>query len=190
MEQLLIIAGVIVGGTGAAAATGCAVAVHRLRKANRVVPDRRSPAPVTWLWSWQEPARLHRRLRRAVDTAVSAVLTVDPEAGAKRRRDKVESPLETLAREVADRAALIDTQLESLSHVPRAWRSREMGLLSRSVRELEASAHRMGQLAMEWRAHMRQSAVLEPAPSLDLQAKLDALEAAMAEVKQLGAATP
>jgi hypothetical protein len=187
VEQLLIIAGIIVGGTGAAAATGCALTVRRLRRANRVVPDTPTPAPMTWLWSWQEPARLHRRLRRAVDAAVSAVLTVNPDAArSRRRRHESDSPLATLAHEVADQAALIDRQLASVSNVPRQWRGREMSVLSEKVRELEASAYRMGQLAMEWRAQLRQSAVSEPAPALELRAKLDALEAAMTEVNQLG----
>ena len=196
MEQLLIVAGILVGGTGAAAATGCALTVRRLRRANRVVRDRPTPAPMSWLWSWQEPARLHRRLRRAVDAAVSAVLTVDPDAGRSRLgrtkvgRNRVESPLATLAGEVADQAALLDKQLASVSHVPRTWRSGEMTMLAERIHELERSAYRMGQLAMEWRAQLRQSLVSEPAPALELQAKLDALEAAMAEVKQLGAATP
>ncbi len=186
METLLIIAGIVVGGTGAAAATGCALTVRTLRRANRVVADRPTPAPVTWLWSWQEPARLHRRLRRAVEAAGSAALTVEADTGGgggKRRRNKSTTPLATLAVEVAEQAAAVDKQLASVSHVPRTWRSREMSAISGQVRELEASAYRLGQLAVEWRTQLRQLA--PTAPALELQTRLDALEAAIAEVAPL-----
>jgi hypothetical protein len=188
VEQLLIIAGIIVGGTGAAAATGCALTVRTLRRANRVVADRPTPAPVTWLWSWQEPARLHRRLRRAVQAAGSAALAVEAEAsggGARRRRSKPTTPLSTLATEVAEQAAALDKHLASVSHVPRTWRSREMSAISGQVRELEASAYRLGQLAIEWRTQLRQLTPASPEPALELQTRLDALEAAIAEVAPL-----
>ena len=37
----------------------------RLHRMNRVSPAMRSPAPIIWLWSPTQPARLHRRLRTA-----------------------------------------------------------------------------------------------------------------------------
>ena len=36
----------------------------QLARSNRVVPDAPSTAPILWLWSPTQPARLHRRLRR------------------------------------------------------------------------------------------------------------------------------
>src|SRR5688572_20755962 len=38
----------------------------QLARSNRILPDTPTTAPILWLWSPTQPARLHRRLRGAV----------------------------------------------------------------------------------------------------------------------------
>src|ERR1700694_1902398 len=66
---------------------GCTIVVRSVRRANRVHPGRRSAAPLRWLYSWREPARLPRRRRRAVTLAQSAVTSFRPPARRWRQGD-------------------------------------------------------------------------------------------------------
>jgi hypothetical protein len=152
---------------GAAAATGWALTLRSLRRANRVAPVRRSRAPLAWLWSWRKPARLHRRLRRAVQS--SAAVAGGPS-------------LQSLAAEIAQRAAALDDELVATSGIHPAWRSQLMASLTDGVRDLERSAFHLNRLAAEWRARIHQLALSEAVPPLDLRSRLEAHEAALAEV--------
>ena len=169
LQELFAFAGafLLVLLVGTAVAWG--LTLHALRRANRVCPGRRSRAPLSWLWSWREPARLHRRLRRAVQSSSTSVIAVTP-------------TLRSLADEVAERAAILDDELAATSRIHWAWRGRVMAGLTDAVREVERSAFRLNRLAAEWRTRIHQLALNESVPDLDLVSRMDAVEAALAEV--------
>jgi hypothetical protein len=154
---------------GAAVAIGCALSVYGLRRANRVSPGRKSHAPVTWLWSWRQPARLHRRLRRAVQSCSLPVVTGTP-------------TLRPLSEEVANRAAMVDDELATTRHIHWALRLPLMTRLSAAVREIERSALHLNRLGTEWRRGIHQVALSESQAGLDLPSRMNAAEAALAEV--------
>jgi hypothetical protein len=169
VRELFLFVAAFLLAVSAAAAAGCALTVYALRRANRVSPDRRSHAPLTWLWSLREPARLHRRLRRAVQSCCLSVATGAP-------------TLRSLADEVAGRAGRIDDELAATSHIRWAWRGPLMARLSEAVREIERSALQLNRLATEWRTGLHQVALSESQPDLDLGSRMAAAHAALAEV--------
>jgi hypothetical protein len=169
MHEVLVFAVVFLLTLGAATAIGWALTMRALRRANRVSPGRRSGAPLGWLWSWREPARLHRRLRRAVQSSAAVVVVGAPS-------------LQSLAAEIAERATAIDDELVAAGRIHPAWRSHLMANLTSSVRELERSAFQLNRLAAEWRARIHQLALSDGIGPLDLQSRMHAVEAALAEV--------
>jgi hypothetical protein len=166
---------------------GCSMAVRSVRRANRVHPDRRSAAPLRWLYSLREPARLHRRLRRAVSLARSAVAAQQPPAHRRRKADEG-GALSGMADELAQRAAAIDDQLVWAASIHRRWRRQTMLSLAREVADVETGAWRLARLAQVWRAQLHQAALVESSPPLDLGSRLDAFEAAMAELSRVSPA--
>ena len=78
----------------ATVAAGTALVMRALIRANRVSPRRRSAAPLSWLISPRLPARLHRRLQRAVVTTNFATSVIAPAA----------VPLREVAAELVERA--------------------------------------------------------------------------------------
>ena len=134
-------------------------------------PRPQDAAPIGWLWSLRAPARLHRRLRRAVTMTRSAVT---PLAG----RQLVVAP----GRGAGPRAAFIDDRL--VAAAPTRGR---LGGLGREVAEVEVDARRLTYLAHSWRTQLQQAALAsEPVPALDMRSRLDAFEAAMTELSQAG----
>jgi hypothetical protein len=167
---ILVLMWMVVFGTSVTV-IGLTLAVRSVCRANRVVPDRRTTAPIGWLWSLRAPARLHRRLRRAVAMVRAAVT---PLAG--------RSSLSHLAEELAQRAAFIDDRL--VAAAPTRWL---LGGLAREVADVEADARRLTSLAHSWRTQLQQAALSsEPGPALDMQSRLDAFEAAMTELSRVG----
>jgi hypothetical protein len=163
-------------------ATGCALTVRSIRRANRVVPERRDAAPTGWLWSLREPARLHRRLKRAVRLTRAAMAQMAPMAPARtRRRDQPTSALTAIADDLVYRAAAIDDQLVAAARIRPLLRG-----LGREVAEVERAAWRLAGTAAAWRAQLQQAALAQPLPGLDAGSRLDAFEAAMAELSSLG----
>ena len=168
VRELFVFVAAFLLALSAAAAAGCALTVYALRRANRVSPDRRSHAPVSWLWSWREPARLHRRLRRAVQScSVSAAVAA--------------TTLRPLADDLASRAATVDDELAAGGHIHWVGRRPLMARLSGSVREIERSALQLNRLATEWRTGLHQVALSESDPDLDLGSRMAAAQAALAE---------
>jgi hypothetical protein len=162
---------------GAATAVGIGLTLRALHRANRVTASKRSRAPLAWLWSWREPARLHRRLRRAVQSSGMVVV-----AGA--------SSLQSLAAEIAERAATVDDELVETSRLHPFWRRQVMVSLTSEVRELERSAFQLNRLMADWRARIHQLALSEAVPPLDLQSRIQAIDAALAEVTAVGRVSP
>jgi hypothetical protein len=150
---------------------GCTLVVRGVRRANRVAPNRRTAAPIGWLWSLRAPARLHRRLKRAVRMAWTSVAPLAPRGSLSR-----------LADELAQRAAFIDDRLVSAARA--RWL---LGGLAQEVAQVEADARRLTGLAHSWRLQLQQAALAsEAVPALDMQSRLDAFEAAMAELSRVG----
>jgi hypothetical protein len=165
--------------------------VRSLHRANRVVATRRCRAPLAWLWSWRQPARLHRRLRRAVQAATAAVAHLEhqcnPEqrvSGPSRRRRPGSfsaTPLHDVAGDLVQRAAAVDDCVVAACRLGRPWAQHRMGELTAEVREVEALAFRLVQLSGQWRSSLDQA--VQPAlPPPDLRERLDAVEAALQEL--------
>jgi hypothetical protein len=176
---------VFLGGAllSAAAVVGCALFVRSVRRANRVVPERRSWAPTTWLWSLREPARLHRRLRRSVALARSAVAPLRPASRGRHGRRPHPIGLVAVADDLAARAGVLDDELIRLAAAPGPWRAPALAPLASQVREVESASWRLAQLAEAWRRQLHQAALPPTSPSATpIGSRLDAFEAAMAEL--------
>lgn len=141
MVDVLVVLGVIllavVGGSVATAV----VLLHALRVRNRVVPTRRSDAPLTWLVAPDLAPRLHRRLRAAVRILALAVGDAST----------AELGLADVARQLADRAAELDDQLVLASRAPKPARRRMLRELQSEVAELERLAERTVRMSRAWR---------------------------------------
>jgi hypothetical protein len=164
----------------------CMLAVRSVKRANRVVPERRSWAPTGWLWSVREPARLHRRLRRAATLARSSVVPLRPPRRGWRGSQPAASGLVAVADDLARRAVALDDELVGAAASPRPWRSSQLAGLAMQVQEVEAGAWRLAHLAAAWRRQLQQAALGEPVPVLEIGSRLDAFEAAMAELSRSG----
>jgi hypothetical protein len=107
----------------------------RLRKQLRVRPTTRSAAPTSWLVSTSEPARLHRRLRRATATARLAGSQGD-------------STIAGLANEVEDHAVALETHLVMLSRLWRRERAARKQLVVQ-IEQLEQLSARLSASAVD-----------------------------------------
>ncbi len=151
---------------------GVALVMRSLIRANRVAPGRRSPAPLSWLVSPRLPARLHRRLRRAVRIASFATGTVAPAA----------LPLREVAADLVARAVVLDDWLVAADGLHLGARMPRLAQLAAEVRELEVSAARHHQVSCEWRRCLDQAAAAMAVPPPDVHQRLDAVEAALREL--------
>jgi hypothetical protein len=170
------------------ASIGCWLVARRVVRANRVVPDRRSPAPLSWLWSLRTPARLHRRLRRAVQVVSYVMAPFRPPPRGSRRSVPPEE-LVGIANELVVRAAQLDDRLAAAAALAGPWRGRVFDQLGAAVSDVEASVLHLERVAVAWRAQIDAAARMsEPLPPLDLRSRLGALEAAVTEVAHASAA--
>lgn len=152
-------------------ALSVALLMRALIRANRVAPGRRSAAPLTWLVSPGYPARLHRRLRRAVAVCNFAVGTVAPAA----------VPLRDVASELTARAASLDDWIVAAQGLHTLARRPRLAQLTAEVREIETSAARLHNVSGDWRRILhQQTGAAVPLP--DLHQRLDAVEAALQEL--------
>jgi hypothetical protein len=188
VHELVVAVGVMFLLVVVTSAVAVGMLVRTLTRSNRVVPDRRSSAPLTWLWSWATAARLHRRLRRAVQVVASVIGPLRPPSRGRRRTGRPTSPLIDVADALVARAAHVDDRLVAASRVAPQWRSRLLADLGGAVAEVEASVAHLGRVAVAWRTQMEAAAgVADPLPALDLRARLEAVEAALAEVAHVDA---
>jgi hypothetical protein len=181
VHEVVIAIGVMLLLVVVGTALACGLLVHRMTRSNRVVPDRRSSAPLTWLWSWASAARLHRRLRRAMQVVAYSIGPLRPPARRRQPAPPV-SPLVDVADALMARAAHVDDCLVSASRAAPQWRSYLLADLSRAVAEVEASVAHLGRVAAAWRTQLEAAAPANPLPPLDVRARLSAVEAALAEV--------
>jgi hypothetical protein len=142
----------------------------RLRKQLRLRPKTRSQAPTAWLVSTSEPARLHRRLRRAAAIARSAGARGD-------------STISGMATELEDHAIALEAHLVALSRV---WRRERDGRhhVHTQVVHVEQLASRLSASAVT-AAQTRALGAGSPDALRELEERLDALDAARIELAQL-----
>ena len=144
--------------------------LHKLRRANWVVPGRRSAAPLSWLVSLGAPARLHRRLRRTV-AAANLSVAMSPAAHA----------LQDVASELVGRAVSLDDCLVAVNALHPAVRRAHLTQLAAAVREIELSTGRLHRLSSDWRLRLDQAAA-SAMPFPDLHERMDSVEAALREL--------
>ena len=142
----------------------------RLRKQLRVRPSTRSPAPTAWLVSTSEPARLHRRLRKATTAARLA--------GARGG-----ATIASLADEIEDHAVALETHLVLLSRVWRRERQAR-GRLIAQIRQVEQLTVRLAASAVEV-TRPRALGAGSPDALAELTERIDALDAARQELTVL-----
>ncbi len=142
----------------------------RLRKQLRVRPSTRSTAPTAWLVSTTEPARLHRRLRKAASAARLAGARGDASIAA-------------LAREVEDHAVALETHLVLLSRLWRRERESRRQLVAQ-VAQLEQLTARLATSAVEVSRPRALGAGSADALA-ELTERIDALDAARRELSAL-----
>jgi len=110
----------------------------RLHRMNRVSPAMRSPAPIVWLWSPTQPARLHRRLRTA-----TAEIHLAP---SRRRRETSSLSVDDLRRELEYQAVELDHHLVTASRHPKAQRRSLLRQLQGQVAEVERLSVRLARM--------------------------------------------
>jgi hypothetical protein len=145
----LLLAGLIVAAAGAVMA-GVAVAVSRSRdRRNRVVPEVATSAPSAWAGAHTPLARLHRRLRAAVQ-AVRAI--PDPDGALIRARVEIEQ------------AALeVDGHLVALHGLLERDRATRMAPATAAVASVEEAAARLADAAVAGRPGDRAMVAVEEA---------------------------
>lgn len=124
---LLVLAGVVV--TGAVAA-GIVLAVARSRqRRNRVVPEVATRAPAAWAGAHTPLARLHRRLRAAVEAARAVP---DPDGALIRARVEIEQA-----------ALAVDDHLVALDAMSERERAARMAPVTAAVASVEEGAAKL-----------------------------------------------
>jgi hypothetical protein len=171
---ILVVFGVVTG-------VGTGLAFRQAHRANRVSPLEPSDAPLRWLVSLGRPAQLHRRLRRATAMVVAATQPFEA-AGRRQRRRGTTGVLDGAGRELVRRAVALDTRLVACDRGGALWRRRQLPDLEREVATLERSSARLAALSIDLRKHLGELRG-SPSPDEDVELGLDALEAAIGELR-------
>ena len=131
--ELLLVVGAVVAGAGAAIGGVAALVARARQRRNRVVPDVPTQAPSSWAGAHTPLARLHRRLRAAVEGARAV-----PDADGALIQARVE----------IERAALaVDEQLVALHHMAERERAGRMAQATAAVAAVEEAAARLADAA-------------------------------------------
>jgi hypothetical protein len=130
---LLLLVGLVIGGAVAAVAVG--VARGRDRR-NHVVPGVPTSAPAAWAGAHTPEARLHRRLRAAVDAAIAAA-------------PKPTSPLGGARRALEETALAVDERLVAVAAVPERERGPLLVDVTAQVAGVEQAAAMMARTRLE-----------------------------------------
>ena len=158
---------------------GSAVAVAAwLRRRNRVSPNARSRAPLTWLVSPSRAALAHRRLRRAVVAVRAATAPRD------RRTNRDGGELAACVAELQRHAAAVDDHLVLAARCSPAVRRNLVRGLGREVGDVERLAARVTTAAL---GQSLGSAARRDDAVRHIAERLDALEAAHADLAALEA---
>ena len=157
--------------------------MRRLARNNRISPSVPTLAPVSWTFLPERPARLHRRLRRAISMARVAA------AGHVARSGRSLATIPELVADLEQRACAVDSELvvASRSRGPLRWSL--LNDIEHQVHEIDALASRVAGLASAWAA----SPVAGGSGPAALEAigeRVTALEMAMREVSAIGVNHP
>lgn len=139
MLELLLVVLVALGVVAGVCVATVVAVVHALVVRNRVVPARRSSAPLSWLVSPAGAARLHRRLRAAMAAAHTAL--ANPRT--------LGLGLVEVVGQLRERALELDDQLVLAARAPLATRSRMLHELRGEVLEVEELAVRVIRLSRD-----------------------------------------
>lgn len=139
MGDLVIVVTVLLVVWMAVLSAAVAYLAWRLQRANRVHPAHRTTAPLPWLWSPSQPARLHRRLR----TAVQATAATAP---ARRTQRGPSTSIDELRAELEHHAVQLDRQVVVAARQPRPHRRDSLAELRPQVARLEALSVRLSRL--------------------------------------------
>src|SRR5262245_46870927 len=112
------------------------VSLWQLKKKNRVSPDVKTDAPLTWLGSPARSARLHRRLRTVVTT-----LRAVPAQGADTRGSR-----KKVCIELEQHAVALDEWLRWTSRAPGRVRRDHYDEIERQVGQIEGLAIRLSRM--------------------------------------------
>lgn len=177
------------------AALGVAFGVFswQLQRRNRVDPHTETLAPLLWLWSPTQPARMHRRLQRAAVPlrVIDAQDGTAPPRRRTRRSTTPEPPMGSAAglrRSVMAQAVELDRQVAITARQPRPVRRQALRALGAQVTTLEATTARLVRLHVQASAP---PASPRPAPASppevlgSVNDHLDLLEQAHAEMLEI-----
>jgi hypothetical protein len=162
----------------------CRQVVRTLRRANQVSPRIPTLAPPTWLVLPERPARLHRRLRRALAMARAAAATYTRQSRAG------VTTIPELVADLEHRACVVDSQLVVAARTSGPARWSMLNDVERQVYEIDTLATRIVGLTAAWAASAATAGRGGPAGLAAIGERLDALEAAMFEVGALGQSHP
>ena len=167
----VLVALVVVGAASVALFIGAlAYARWRIRRQLRVRPSTKSVAPTYWLVGTSEPARLHRRLRRAASIARAA-------------GERGDATIAELADEVQDHAVALERHLVLLSRLWRRERDARRELVAQ-VAQIEHLSARLTVSAVEVTRPRALTAGSADALA-ELTERIDALDAARKELTAL-----
>lgn len=130
---LLVLAGGIVAGVGAAAAAVAVLVARNRERRNRVVPDEPTTAPSSWAGAHTPLARLHRRLIAAVQAARAVP---DPDGSLIAARVEVEQA-----------ALAVDAHLVALDALSERERASRMAQATAAVASVEEAAAKLTDVA-------------------------------------------
>lgn len=177
MADALLVLVALAGASIALSSVALGLVLWRLGRRNRLHPGSPTAAPVTWLVSPARPARLHRRLRAAVQTASFR-------APGRGRRKLPTAAVDELVAELLREAVAVDAQLLVAARASRRVRARLLGVSEAQVGQLERLAARLAVLVS---ASARPGGAPAAAAIHALEERLDALEAARQEIADLEA---
>ena len=167
----LFVALLVIGGASIALFVSAVVyARWRIRRQLRIKPSTRSLAPTYWLVSTGEPARLHRRLRKAAAVARAA-------------GERGDDTIAELADEVQEHAIALEYHLVLLSRLWRRERDARKELVAQ-VAQLEHLSARLTVSAVEV-TRPRALTAGSPDALTELTERIDALDAARKELTAL-----
>jgi hypothetical protein len=170
VDVLLVLVVIFLATVGTVVAV-LALVLHALTVRNRVVPQRPSRAPITWLVAPELAARLHRRLRAAIAMASIVRLGAAHDLGLG---------LVDVVEQLEHRGVDLDEQLVLAAHAPRGTRRRMLRELQSEVAELERLAERTVRMARAWTGAPPNERTLAY-----VRERLDLLESALRELDGL-----
>src|SRR5437764_14281978 len=157
--------------------------LRSLSRSNRVSPGIPTLAPLTWSVLPERPARLHRRLRRAIAMARAAA------AGHVARHGRALGAIPELVADLEQRACAVDNELVVAGRARGPLRWSLLNDLEHQVYEIDALASRVAGLTSAWSTATATGGA-GPAALDAIGERLAALEGAVHDVRAIGSNHP